>query len=255
MSFLPQDYEAPKAASFYLKLQDGENRIRILSKPVIGWEDWDNKKPIRYKFDAKPAKSVDPKKPVRHFWAFIVYNYTQEQIQIMHVTQASIRNRIQDLCNDVDWGSPYSYDIKIVKTGELVNTKYSVNPVPHKPLDPAIIEAFDRRPCLLEALFFNGDVFSPDWKEYTPRVEDTQPIVSFEENGVVAMEDLADLKKMFEECDTTYQKQLLKTLKNLPSPVNSIEGVPPALFDRIRTAVQKKRDEYQMSLNAELVAV
>ena len=88
MNFLPDDYKSPKSSNHYMKLQDGENKIRILTQPILGWEDWHDKKPVRYKMNEKPAKSYDPKKAIRHFWSFIVCNYNEEQIQILHLTQA-----------------------------------------------------------------------------------------------------------------------------------------------------------------------
>lgn len=168
MSFLPEDYQEPKTANFYMKLQDGENRFRILSKPILGWEDWEDRKPVRFRLDAKPLTSIDPKKPIRHFWAFIVYNYKEEQTQIMEITQSTIRRQIEALCSDKDWGPPYHYDIKIIRTGESMETEYTVNPVPHKPLDQKIFESFENRKCNLEALFSGEDPFATHWKYYTP---------------------------------------------------------------------------------------
>lgn len=167
MNFLPKDYEAPKTASFYMKLQEGENKVRILSHPIVGWEDWQDKKPIRYRMNEKPLKSIDAKKPIKHFWAMIVWNYNEEQIQILQITQATLRRAIESLCNDKDWGSPFFYDIKIIKTGEGTDTEYVVNPVPHKETHSYIIDQFNNRPCYLDALFSNEDPFSDKWKIYT----------------------------------------------------------------------------------------
>ena len=156
-NFLPPDYEAPKSISNYTKLEEGENRFRILSAPIFGWEDWENKKPIRFEMDRKPLKPVDAKKPIKHFWSMIVWNYSASKIQILHITQASIRNALEKLARDDDWGSPFLYDIKIYKTGEGVDTEYSVNPAVPKPVSPDILEAFKQNPCNLEALFLNQD--------------------------------------------------------------------------------------------------
>ena len=165
--FLPPSYEAPRSASGYMKLEDGENRIRILTAPILGWEDWKEKKPLRYRFDDKPDKPIDATKPIKHFWAFVVWNYKTQLIQVLEITQASIRKRIQALCEDDEWGMPYSYDIKIVKSGEAVDTEYSVNPTPHKQVDPAIIIAFKDKAINLEALFENGDPFAEGQAQYT----------------------------------------------------------------------------------------
>lgn len=160
MNFLPQDYKSPTASNSYTKLLDGENRFRILSSAIVGWEDWLDKKPVRFRFKEKPAHSFDPTKPAKHFWSMIVFNYKTESIEILHITQASIRHAIQALCEDKDWGRPFGYDIKITKKGEGMETEYSVNPVPHKPLHPLIREMFEDKPCYLEALFDGLDPFN-----------------------------------------------------------------------------------------------
>ena len=130
-SFLPQDYVPPSAEGRdYPKLQDGENKIRILSQPIIGWVRLGNNKPMRFPFDEKPPHSVDPLKPIKHFWAFVVWNYTLEAIQILEIAQATVRSALEILCRDEDWGEPYFYDIKILKSGQGKDTVYTVNPMP-----------------------------------------------------------------------------------------------------------------------------
>lgn len=256
MNFLPENYEAPKSSNYYMKLQEGENRIRIMSAPVLGWEDWtEDKKPIRFKFENKPASSVDPKKPARHFWAFIVFNYGEEQIQIMHVTQATIRKAIESLCKDKDWGAPYGYDIKIVKTGEKVDTEYTVNPVPHKAMDPYIVKCFNDRRINLNAIYSNADPFAPDWDSYTPlAVSNAEPSVFETKEKAVAPALIKELRALFDECDPTYQEQLMATLAKLPQVVKRFEDIPASLFDKVKNAVKKKRDEYQALIKEDLFA-
>jgi hypothetical protein len=189
MSFLPDNYQAPRSSNYYMKLVEGENRIRIMSRPIFGWEDWKDNKPVRFTMDKKPVKSFDPKKPVRHFWAFVVFNQQEEQIQILHVTQASIRKSLEALCKDNDWGDPYAYDIKIMKTGEGVDTEYAVNPVPHKPADDYMITCFSERPCYLEALFDNADPFSAEWgpDKRTPRATAENKPAVVQEKKIVSI--------------------------------------------------------------------
>ena len=177
-AFLPEDYEPPVASGNYMKLQAGENRIRILSAPVLGWEDWTpEKKPVRFHYDSKPAKPIDPSRPVKHFWAMIVWNYKEERIQILHVTQSTIRTVIGALSENEDWGAPYFYDLKITKKGEKVDTEYSIIPCPKKPASEALRQAFHAKPCNLEALFTNADPFASNPSEgFTPGIfEDNQP--------------------------------------------------------------------------------
>lgn len=253
MEFLPEDYQAPNSSNNYFKIQQGENRIRILSQPVFGWEDWHDKKPVRYRMNEKPNKSFDPKKPIKHFWAFIVFNYREEQVQIMQVTQATIRKSLEALCRDKDWGAPFAYDIKITKSGEGVDTEYTVNPVPHKPVDEYITKCFKEKPINLEALFDNSDPFSPLGERTemgNVKFSNTKP----KEESLNATQAV-ELSNMFAECDPTYKKQLLDAFAKLPEPVDDIRNIPASLYEKVRKAVIKNRDEFKRSMQQEQVLV
>jgi hypothetical protein len=168
MQFLPDGYKAPMGASRYMKLKEGENKFRILSQPIFGWEDWQDKTPIRYRMGDGCPTPADPKKPPKHFWAFIVWNYDEKKIQVLSITQATIRKSLESFSKDADWGAPYFYDIKIYKSGQSKDTEYSVTPLPHKDLNAEIELEFYSSPCNLEALFTNEDPFSYLWQEHTP---------------------------------------------------------------------------------------
>jgi len=220
MNFLPDDYQAPKPTSqLYLKLQDGENRIRILSRPIFGWEDWNvDKKPVRYKMSEKPAKPFDPAKPMKHFWAFIVWNVNEEQIQIMQITQSTIRSSLESLSKDVDWGSPFEYDIKINKKGEKMETEYTVNPAPHKPVSVEILKAFKDRPIQLEALFEGLDPFATGYKCYTPLMSDVEeskvvPIIEDVNPLYIGYDEFSQLNNLLEGCSKETQSGFHEYLK------------------------------------------
>jgi len=164
MRFLPEGYKSPKSGGDYMKVQVGENRIRILTPPIYGWEDWtldSPPKPLRFTLDNKPARSINPNKKVQYFWAMVIWNYNEEQIQLWSFTQATIRNPIESFSNDESWGSPFGYDLKIIKTGSGKNsTEYTVNPMPHREISPEIKELFNEHPIHLEALYEGLDPFS-----------------------------------------------------------------------------------------------
>lgn len=154
--FLPENYEAPAGSANYMKLQKGENKIRILSKPIIGWLDWKDKVPHRFRMKEKPEKPLG-EQPIKHFWAFVVWNYSAQSVQILEITQATIQKSIQDLSKDEEWGAPYYYDVKITKKGEDMKTEYSVTPSPKKDLSDEIKQAGLDKPVYLDALFDNAD--------------------------------------------------------------------------------------------------
>ena len=156
--FLPANYEQPKNSTAYMKLDVGKHRLRIVSKPVIGWVDWKDNKPIRFKMEDKPEAPVDPKKPVRHFWAMAAWNYKTKHIEILEVTQATIQASIIGLSKNEDWGSPTGYDLEIERTGtDQLSTKYTVTPVPPKPVSKEITEALLKVEINLDELFKNAE--------------------------------------------------------------------------------------------------
>lgn len=172
MDFLPDDYQVPSKADGYMKLQQGDNRFRIMSQPIIGWEWWTREDgTIKQKNDAprpgdKPRR-VRQEGPVpseagetaKHFWAVVVWNYEVKQFQIFQINQKGIQKTIRGLSRDEDWGNPTGYDIVITKTGEKMETEYEVKPKPVKPLDAEIAEQYKKLNINLEALYDGGDPF------------------------------------------------------------------------------------------------
>jgi len=242
MSFLPKDYESPKSSTGYMKIQDGENRIRILSAAILGWEDWKDKKPIRYRMMNKPDKSIDPEKPLRHFWAMIVWDYSEQKIKILEITQASIRKRIEALSRDSDWGSPYTYDIKIVKTGQKVDTEYTINPVSHKELDPGIKAAFLELPIDLEELFRNGDPYAGSgrslgfWElpSHTAVEEPNLELITKDQVAIIE----SNIAKHIHPLDPHWRQASLKALK-----ITSFERLEKRLFDLMMKRLEDKKDK------------
>lgn len=240
MEFLPTDYKNPSNNHNYVKLQDGETRVRILSKPIVGWEDWIDNRPVRYEMNKKPAKPHDANKPLRHFWSMIVWNYNDQMIQILHITQAKIRKGLIALTSDKDWGAPYFYDIKIVKTGQKKETDYQVNPVPHKPLDPAIKEIFEDRKCWLPALFEGLDPFAETWHEFTEGIfvkpEESKPIV---EVKIISTQQYQVLNEMIGE-DKDYRSLVLSTLTK--RGINRLEDIPVEIYPQVLQGAQKNQE-------------
>jgi len=174
-TFLPTSYEVPQSAGGYMKLQQGENKLRILSKPIIGWLDWKDKVPHRYNYKAKPEKSFDPAKPIKHFWAMVVFDYSDSQVKILEITQQTIQKTISDLSANEDWGSPAEYDLKITRKGQEKQTEYTVMPSPKKPLSEEIKAAAIAKPVNLDSLFKNADPFTISNGEQTQMIFQSLP--------------------------------------------------------------------------------
>jgi hypothetical protein len=165
-SFLPDNYERPATSGGnYAKLEDGQNRFRFLSAAVVGWLYWNtDNKPVRLRERPETLPEDirhENGKPdrVKHFWSFVVWNYRDSKIQILELTQASIQGPIEDLVTSEDWADPQQHDITISKKGQKLDTEYSVQPSPHKPVPAEATAALDAVQIDLAALFRNEDPF------------------------------------------------------------------------------------------------
>lgn len=167
--FLPSDYKVQSPNSGYMKLEEGDNRVRILTKPLLGFELWINQKPRRIRMTgaftqedldkADVSSYTGKKRSPAHFWAMTVWNYAEKKVQILQLNQVSIQREIANLSNDPDWGSPLDYDISINKREENSIVKYSVTPKPKKELMPDVKQIIKDTPVNLDALFDGGNPF------------------------------------------------------------------------------------------------
>lgn len=161
MTFLPKKYEMPKQTSNYFRYEDGENNIRILSSAVIGYEYFNlDNKPVRSKeqFEGTPFDIKDKGK-VKEFWAFLVWNYKAEKIQVMEITQATIKSAILALIENPKWGDVKTFDITINKKGEGLDTEYNVVPNPHTEVPELATQQLGNMTVDLEKLFDGADPF------------------------------------------------------------------------------------------------
>lgn len=172
-SFLPEGYELPKSDSNYLDFQEGENRFRVLSDAIYGWLYWVDEKgnilsnPIKgcrtiYVRDLReiPASvQASPTLRPKAFWAFLVWNYQLEMVQVCKLTQMSVMRAMESYFRNPDWGSPLEYDFIIQKIGEGLNTKYQVLVGPKRPLDEGILAMYREMDIDLKAFFRGEDPF------------------------------------------------------------------------------------------------
>ena len=164
MSFLPEDYKAPApSGGNYTKLAQGKTTIRIIGSAITGYLGWGEeqgkRKPHRSK-DMPPAGTFEEKP--KHFWAFPVWNYDTNSVQIMEITQKGIQGALVELYKDKSWGDPKKYDVVINRDGEGLETHYSVMPKMPSDLSGAAVEVIkDTLPKLnLEALYDGEDPFA-----------------------------------------------------------------------------------------------
>ncbi len=159
--FPTEDYKVPETSN-YMKFIEGENPFRVLSSAIVGYEYFtkDNK-PIRSKetFESIPD---DMKKDgtIKHFWAFVVYNYAAKRIQILELTQKGIMKTMQAYIKNPKWGNPREYDFIISRTGSGLDTEYATSVNPKEKLSEDISTVAENIKVNLEALYDGGDPFT-----------------------------------------------------------------------------------------------
>jgi len=163
-TFLGSDYKLPETSN-YMRFKEGDNKFRVLSSAITGWEYWttDNK-PVRNResWNTVPDNiktEKDGSVRINHFWAFVIWNYEAQKIQILELTQKGIMKYIQGLVKNPKWGDPKGYDIVVNRSGSGLDTEYTPTAEPHSKLDEDIKQQYEARIINLEALYDGTDPF------------------------------------------------------------------------------------------------
>lgn len=174
--FMPEGYSVPDKKKQFLKIKEGDNKIRVISPPLLGYVFFNKEnKPVRKLFsngDFSKEELIEGNckkdeegnlEGSRHFWALIVWDYKTETPKIWEVTQSTIMRGVESLSKDNDWGDPRGYDINIFRkgTGKL-DTEFTVTPKPKKPLEKLVLEEINllEENCNLNALMSGEYPFS-----------------------------------------------------------------------------------------------
>jgi len=158
--FKDENYEIP-VTSNYMKLGEGDNTFRVLSSAITGYEYFtDKNKPVRSKepFDTMP-EDIKKDGTIKHFWAFVVYNYGAKRIQVLELTQKGIMKAMQAYIKNKAWGNPKLYDINVNRTGAGMDTEYTITTNPPTPIDVNIAHKYENMYVNLESLYENQDPF------------------------------------------------------------------------------------------------
>lgn len=229
-NFLPDGYDKLKVERPYWKMsqmKEGENRLRIVTKPIAGWLDWIDNKPRRYRPHEKPLKSHDPMKPMRPFWAMYVWDYARNAPFVLEITQNSLIKQLTALGSDEDWGDFRNYDIKLMKKGSGKETQYSITPVPKKALPENYMETIKKNPVRLEALYEGGDPWA-----------DVDPFAGFvnEDRSEFLTQEQSDQIDIMLEDDEDTRRKILSHLG-----IASVRDILAKDYDRTITYIRKRK--------------
>lgn len=174
-SCLPDGLDNFKNKHKYFKFpkkQPGQFTFRLLSKPIIGYEDWTTESTVKddgtIEHTPVPIRCRaheiliprDPKKPVKKFWAFHAWHYEDNCLCIANFTQAGIYKKLEGFVYNPRIGNYLHYDIFVEKKIENGKVSYDVTPLQKTEIDPDILLQKEAHPVNLEALFYNQDPWS-----------------------------------------------------------------------------------------------
>lgn len=176
MAFLDDAYELPASSDYYTKFVKWDLQLRILWDSLVCWLDWKDWKPVRTMEQKKPIGEMDKFGKVikpKQVWIFVVYNYATEKIEICELWQKWLQEALYKHFKDENRGDPKRYDIKVNKSGEGTDTKYTLIPIPHKELSNDIAILYKEKKIDLRELLRGGDPFNP-----TDNIDDDLPFGS-----------------------------------------------------------------------------
>jgi hypothetical protein len=157
--FIDDAYTPPSNGGGYSKIEQGDNKFRILSSPLMTWNIWSNGKCSRipYNPDNKPSTPDGENAGVKHAWNMIVWNYQTEAIEIMELDKMTVIAPLLNHAKDEDWGHPKHYDIVITKSGSGKDgTKYALIAKPKKVVSDLIKEGYFATPIDLSEILKDG---------------------------------------------------------------------------------------------------
>lgn len=161
-NWLPPDYEPPQTTGKYMKLAVGDNIFRALDKPIFGFVAWKDKKVQRRRENTFKPADLDAGTKAKHFWAFPVWNYAANCVQVLELTQSTVQEAIKNLSRNAKWGSPLAYDVVVTAKGEKMDREYQVVPEPKSDLPEAAYAAWSEAQLAgfdISRLFDGGDPF------------------------------------------------------------------------------------------------
>lgn len=175
MGFARKDFKVESTGGNYMKLAKGTNRIRILTDMIDGFVYWvdpegnvvpkgkkgpEGSKPVRVRsYKDAEAKNLGSQYDCKQFVAGVVWNYAENAMQVLEITQSTIIEALQGLDANPDWGEWSNYDIVIERTGDALTTEYVVTPIPPKPFTQNVEGLSNIK---LEALYDGGDPFASE---------------------------------------------------------------------------------------------
>ena len=174
INFFDRGHEIPDKRNQFMRFESGKNRVRFIGNPVSGFvffgkvereDGTETTKPYRrresegeFSLEEMINRNARMKKDgeiegQKYFVMGLVYNYQKQKLQVLEVTQKSILKALKSYVDSEEYGHPSGYDLTIEKSGEGLNTEYTVVVSPPKPLTSEIEDLVGETSCDLQKVF------------------------------------------------------------------------------------------------------
>jgi len=169
---LDPNFEEPIRYGNYARIEEGDNRFRILSEGIFGIEYWTEvTDPETGKTKNKPTRRPITEIPSletidwSYFYAFFVWSYKADKIQILPTAKRGVVKGLKTLINNSKWGDITQYDICITRRktdpSDIKSVEYTVTPEPKVILDPEIAENWENSKFNRHALYMLFEGLDP----------------------------------------------------------------------------------------------
>lgn len=121
-------YDVPKGDSNFLKLEDGDTRLRLCSKPLeirFHQISGENEKYATTFCAGDKCELCKQGNKLKYKYAFLVLNRGDKKPYI-YESPISVFRQITAYARNTEYGDPEKYDLTISRSGKLPNISYSV---------------------------------------------------------------------------------------------------------------------------------
>lgn len=124
-------YDVPNNTPF-LKLEAGDNKIRLCSKPVElpfyqASRKGEKYATVQLNTQAEIDQAIVEGKKIKYKYAYLAINRRDGKLYVWESSVQAFRS-IVSFARNPEYGDPTQYDITVNRSGEGINTQYSVIP-------------------------------------------------------------------------------------------------------------------------------
>lgn len=147
-------YEIPSGDNNFFKLEEGDNRIRLATKPLeVRYHEVPGAKYSTVPCTGDKCEKCASGDKLKYKYAYIILS-RKDKKPYVYETPITVFRQIVSYAKDPDYGNPEEYDLTIKKNGEGRNVQYQVVASPKRiPLSKEELESIGKSGLSLETQY------------------------------------------------------------------------------------------------------